>query len=159
MLDGNTVWKYRDMPAKTGTWDRLFAKFPEYLDTLGLIVNEGKIIDARFVIAPRQRISREENKQIKGWQGRVTMARPTSQEMPQGRGCPMGEETRQDPFRIQGPCGGMPEDQVREGLRSHLCQYVHDSNVALKLLKLSTKEGELAWEDAGYVGTEEGLRE
>ena len=36
---------------------------------------------------------------------------------------------------------------------------MHDSKVALKLLKRSTKEGEPAWEDAGHVGTEEGLRE
>jgi len=35
------------------------------LDKLGLIVNEGKIIDASFVETPRQRNSREENKQIK----------------------------------------------------------------------------------------------
>jgi len=35
------------------------------LDKLGLIVNEGKIIDASFVETPHQRNSREENKQIK----------------------------------------------------------------------------------------------
>ena len=53
------------MLAKTGTWDRLFAKFTECLDTLGLIVTEGKIIDASFVIAPRQRTGREEDKWTK----------------------------------------------------------------------------------------------
>ena len=130
ILDENTVWKYEDMPANTGTWDRLFAKFTECLDTLGLIVTEGKNIDASFVTAPRQRNCREEHKRTKGWQGRAAMERPAAQEMPQGRGCPMGEETRRYPFRLQGPCGGMPEDQVREGLRSHPCQYVHDSKVA-----------------------------
>ena len=36
---------------------------------------------------------------------------------------------------------------------------VHDSKVLLKLLERSAKEGEPAWEDAGHVGTEEGLRE
>ena len=67
--DENTVWKYEDMPAKTGTWDRLFAKFTEHLDSLGLIVNEEKIIDARFVTAPRQRTDREEDKRIKAGKG------------------------------------------------------------------------------------------
>ena len=67
--DENTVWKYKDMPAKTGTWDRLFAKFTEYLDILGLIVTEGKIIDARCVIAPRQRTGREEDKRTKAGKG------------------------------------------------------------------------------------------
>lgn len=36
---------------------------------------------------------------------------------------------------------------------------VHDSKVADKLLGRSTNVGELAWADAGYVGTEESLRE
>ena len=35
---------------------------------------------------------------------------------------------------------------------------VHDSKVAVRLLKRTTKVGELAWEDAGYVGTEDELR-
>lgn len=50
--DEKTVWKYKDMLAKDGTWDRLFASFNSYLDTLGLIVSEGKIVDASFVTAP-----------------------------------------------------------------------------------------------------------
>ena len=69
MPDENTVWKYKDMPAKTGTWDRLFAKFIEHLDTLGLIVTEGKNIDASFVTAPRQRTGREEDKRTKTGKG------------------------------------------------------------------------------------------
>jgi len=43
--------------------------FHKQLDELGLIVNEGKIVDASFVEAPRQRNSREENKKIKEGQG------------------------------------------------------------------------------------------
>ena len=43
----------------------LFDLFGEELQRLGLMVNEGKIIDASFVEAPRQRNSREENKEIK----------------------------------------------------------------------------------------------
>ena len=53
--DEKTRWKYKDELAKTGTFDLLFKKFNEYLSTLGLILTEGKIIDASFVIAPRQR--------------------------------------------------------------------------------------------------------
>lgn len=67
--DEKTVWKYKDELAKSGTFDLLFERFNEYLATLGLILNEGKIIDASFVIAPRQRNSREENKKIKEGKG------------------------------------------------------------------------------------------
>ena len=63
--DEKTVWKYKDALAQSGTYDELFKRFNRYLDCIGLIVNEGKIIDASFVIAPRQRNTREENKKIK----------------------------------------------------------------------------------------------
>lgn len=63
--DGKTVWKYKEALSKNGTYDSLFKRFNEYLDSIGLIVNEGKIVDASFVIAPRQRNTREENKKIK----------------------------------------------------------------------------------------------
>ena len=67
--DGKTVWKYKDALAQNGTYDSLFMRFNEYLDSIGLIVNEGKIVDASFVIAPRQRNTREENKKIKEGKG------------------------------------------------------------------------------------------
>jgi hypothetical protein len=45
--------------------DVIFEVFLKELEKLGLIVNEGKIIDASFIEVPRQRNTREENKQIK----------------------------------------------------------------------------------------------
>ena len=67
--DEKTVWKYKDALAKAGTFDLLFKRFNEYLASLGLMLNEGKIIDASFVIAPRQRNTPEENKMIKEGRG------------------------------------------------------------------------------------------
>ena len=67
--DEKTVWKYKDALAQSGTYDELFKRFNGYLDSIGLIVNEGKIIDASFVIALRQRNTREENKKIKEGKG------------------------------------------------------------------------------------------
>jgi hypothetical protein len=43
----------------------LFAQFSAYLDSLGLLVKEGQMIDASFVEVPRQRNTKEENNQIK----------------------------------------------------------------------------------------------
>ena len=48
-----------------GIVEELFTLFNSELEKLNLIVNEGKIIDASFIEVPRQRNSREENKQIK----------------------------------------------------------------------------------------------
>ena len=67
--DEKTVWACRDKLGKAGTFDLLFDKFRAYLDSLGLSFNEGKIIDATFVEAPRQRNTHEEHKQIKDGNG------------------------------------------------------------------------------------------
>ena len=40
--DEKTVWKYKDTLAQNGTYDALFKRFNEYLDSIGLIVNEGR---------------------------------------------------------------------------------------------------------------------
>ena len=45
-------------------------KYQENLDSKGLSFNEGKIIDASFVEAPRQRNTREENERIKSGNGK-----------------------------------------------------------------------------------------
>ena len=68
--DEKTVWACRDKLASDGTFDRLFDEFRSFLDGKGLSFNEGKIIDATFVEAPRQRNTAEENKQIKEGRGK-----------------------------------------------------------------------------------------
>lgn len=67
--DARTIWKYREELTRSGAYDELFKRFYEHLQSLGLIVNDGKIIDASFVVSPRQRNTREENKAIKKGEG------------------------------------------------------------------------------------------
>lgn len=67
--DEKTVWNVRNILSKAGTFDVLFDRFRSYLDSKGLSFNEGKIIDASFVEAPRQRNTREENAAIKDGRG------------------------------------------------------------------------------------------
>lgn len=67
--DEKTVWKYREALTKSGTYDKLFEEFSAYMAGKGLVFTEGKIIDASFVEAPRQRNTREENKKIKDGEG------------------------------------------------------------------------------------------
>ena len=63
--DSKTVWGFRERLTDLGLVEELFSLFTNQLEALHLIVHEGKIIDASFVEVPRQRNSREENKQIK----------------------------------------------------------------------------------------------
>lgn len=63
--DSKTIWLFRERLTDLGLVELLFAVFLKRLEELHLVVHEGKIIDASFVEVPRQRNTREENKQIK----------------------------------------------------------------------------------------------
>jgi transposase, IS5 family len=63
--DSKTVWNFREQIVNLELVDVIFDLFLKELEQLGLVVNEGKIIDASFIEVPKQRNSREENKQIK----------------------------------------------------------------------------------------------
>lgn len=67
--DAKTVWKFKNLLSQNGTLDKLFDEFHGKMEREGLIVNEGKIIDASFVVAPRQRNTKGENKVIKEGKG------------------------------------------------------------------------------------------
>lgn len=63
--DQNTIWLFRENLINKGVIDRLFAKFDSYLESEGILIKEGSIVDATIVDAPRQRNSRQDNDQIK----------------------------------------------------------------------------------------------
>lgn len=67
--DEKTVWAFREVLTSKGLIVTLFNEFRDYLEGKGLIMNEGKMIDASFTVAPRQRNTREENKMIKEGKG------------------------------------------------------------------------------------------
>ena len=67
--DEKTVWLFRENLTKTGVIEVLFNQFNTYLGLKGLIFNEGKLVDASFTVAPRQRNTREENQKIKDGEG------------------------------------------------------------------------------------------
>ena len=63
--DSKTIWNFREQLCKMELHDKLFTAFGEQLQKRGMIVNQGRIIDASFAEAPRQRNSRDENGQLK----------------------------------------------------------------------------------------------
>jgi IS5 family transposase len=63
--DEKTIWLFREVLSKGGMIEKLFALYRAHLEKLGLIENNGSIVDASFVEVPRQRNSREENQSIK----------------------------------------------------------------------------------------------
>jgi len=63
--DSKTFWFFREQLIEKDVIMDLFKTFNETLDAAGVFANEGKMVDASFVEAPRQRNTREENKHIK----------------------------------------------------------------------------------------------
>ncbi len=67
--DEKTVWAFREKLTNENLIEVIFSEFTEHLEIHGLIINEGKMVDASFTIAPRQRNTRDENKKIKEGNG------------------------------------------------------------------------------------------
>jgi transposase, IS5 family len=63
--DHNTIWLFREKLTEKGLVEKLFELFTQQLISIGLIAHQGSIVDASFVEVPRQRNSRQENKEIK----------------------------------------------------------------------------------------------
>ena len=63
--DSRTVWKFKEQLVDLKLIEPMFFIFLKQIEGLGMVLNEGKIIDASFVEVPKQRNTKEENKEIK----------------------------------------------------------------------------------------------
>lgn len=63
--DSKTVWHFREQLVNLEAFEPLFVLFLTQLDSLGLILNKGKIVDASFVEVPKQRNKKADNLTIK----------------------------------------------------------------------------------------------
>ena len=63
--DEKTVWAFREQFGKLGLESKLFEQFNGYLRSHGFTARKGKIVDASIIAAPKQRNTRDENKEIK----------------------------------------------------------------------------------------------
>jgi IS5 family transposase len=67
--DEKTVWAFREVLTMHNLVEKIFLQFNSFLESKGYIMTEGKMVDASFTLAPRQRNTREENKIIKEGKG------------------------------------------------------------------------------------------
>ena len=162
-----TIWNYQETLTKAGTFDKLFDAFNETLSSKGLFFNEGQIIDASFVEAPRQRNSREENKQIKEGNGEqlwLPQEGDTEKEIKKKRNKKRHKDidarwTKKRDETHYGYKGHTKVDKKSKLIKKKLTTpaNVHDSQVAAELIDESD-EGQTVHLDAGYVGQEEALK-
>jgi IS5 family transposase len=72
--DAKTIWHFRERLTNQNLTEELFGQFIGSLERAGLVMHEGKIVDATFVEVPKQRNKSDENTQIKagetpeGWE-------------------------------------------------------------------------------------------
>lgn len=63
--DSRTVWKFKEQLVDLKLIEPMFFIFLKQIEDLGMVLNEGKIIDASFLEVPKHRNTKEENKKIK----------------------------------------------------------------------------------------------
>jgi IS5 family transposase len=148
--DSRTFWHFREQLIGFGTIQSLFDAFNSQLDKLGVFANEGKMVDASFVDAPKQRNSREENTGIKEgkvpaeWKGN---ANKLAQKDTDARW------TKKNNVSFYGYKNHVKADTGTKLIKKYVVTdaSVHDSQVIDELLD-STDKGEELYADSAYSG-------
>ena len=156
--DARTIWKYRESLSKSGGYDTMFRNFYNHLETLGLIVHEGKMIDASFVVAPRQRNTREENAAIKDGKGDGLWADKPNKKRHKDTDARWTKKRDETFYGYKNHAKVCVKTKLITGYDTTDAS-VHDSRRASELVDENDAEGETFWLDAGYFGTEEGFVE
>ena len=155
--DEKTVWKYKNIMANAGIGIKLFEKFNEQLASMGLIVNEGKIVDASFVIVPKQRNTREENKNIKEGEGRELWNDNPHKKRHKDVDARWTKKGGINYYGYKDHTLVIEKTKMIKNFVVTLAS-VHDSTPVDILIDGDNKEGEFCWFDSAYVGTEETVK-
>jgi len=154
--DSKTIWNFTEKLKDLDLVKVLFDLFSKELNRLGLIVNKGKIIDASFVEAPRQRNTRDENKHIKQtgtspkeWDDKPNKKRQKDVDARWTKKNSQRYFGYKDHAKIDGASKLIDDYKVTDAA-------VHDSQVVDDLLNEQDK-GQDLYADSAYVGQEETL--
>lgn len=152
--DSTTIWLFRENLTNANVMEKLFKMFNKQLEDKNLITRTGSIVDASFVEVPRQRNTREENKDIKNGKtpDNWTNPRKKSQKDINARW------TVKRNIAHYGYKNHIKADKDSKIITEYevTSANIHDSAEIDKLVKASDRE---VFADAGYVGTEDRLPE
>lgn len=155
--DEKTVWKYREALTVSGVYDRLFAMFRTYMEEQGLVFNGGKIVDASFVTAPRQRNTREENRQIKDGRGDELWNESPHKKRHKDIDARWTKKRGESYYGYKNHSKVCARTKVVLAYGTTSAS-VHDSKEVTALLTEEDK-GETLYLDAGYAGKDDEIRE
>jgi len=150
--DSKTIWLFRERLTELGLVADLFILFLKELERLGMVIHEGKIVDASFVEVPKQRNSRGENAAIKegkvpeGWEDNPNKLAQKDMD---------ARWTQKNDISYFGYKNHTKCDQKSKLITGYLVTdaSVHDSQATLDLLD-SKDEGQLLYADSAYAGKE-----
>jgi IS5 family transposase len=152
--DSKTFWLFREQLIEKAVIMDLFKTFNETLDTAGVFANEGKMVDASFVEAPRQRNTREENKHIKN-----TGTAPHEWKVKPHKLVQKDVDarwTKKNNTTFYGYKNHVKADTKTKLIEEYIVTdaSVHDSQ-AMEQLLTEKDEGQLLYADSAYTGEEQ----
>jgi IS5 family transposase len=153
--DSKTIWHFAERLTDLEIVKDLFDLFGKELERLGLIVNQGKIIDASFVEAPRQRNGREKNKQIKEGKGDELWNEEPNKKRQKDIEARWTKKNFQNYFGYKNHAKSDSKSKLIDTYKVTDAS-VHDSQTVDDLLDEKDKGQEL-YADSAYVGQEETL--
>ncbi|MBR3724856.1 MAG: IS5 family transposase [Bacteroidales bacterium] len=154
--DANTIRNFFEGLKEKGLGETLFQDFVDDLLEKGFIFNEGQIVDASFVLAPRQRNTREENKKIKDGEGGGLWGDKPNKKRQKDIDASWAQKGGEDFF-------GYKVSAKVDGKSKFIKKIVvttaspHDSKMFPDLMDESDR-GQVTFADSAHVGQEETLK-
>lgn len=148
--DSKTIWHFSETITNLGLAQVLFDLFGKELERLGLIANEGKIVDASFIEAPRQRNSREDNARIKAGQGEQLWTENPNKQCQKDIDARWTKKNNQNYYGYKNHTKVDQKSKLIDGYQVTDAS-VHDSQ-ALESLLDETDKGQSLHADSAYTG-------
>jgi len=151
--DAKTIWHFREELKTANIMEKLFQLFTEKLEDEKVITYSGSIVDASFVEAPKQRNTRDENKDIaegkvpKKWQQKKNRNKIVQKDM-DARWMTKNKERHygyKDHVKVDKKSKIITKYSVTNAS-------VHDSQELKNLI--DTKKDEVMYGDSAYTGKE-----
>ncbi|MBI9018750.1 MAG: IS5 family transposase [Phycisphaerae bacterium] len=148
--DAKTIWLFREQLTEAKLIEKLFSRFDKFLRKNGFSAKQGQIVDASIVRVPKQRNSRDENKQIKD--GNAPEDWPENKKRQKDTDARWVKKNSQNHFGYK---NHVQVDNKHKIIRAYEVTdaATHDSNVFEELLddKNSSKD---VWADSAYRSEE-----
>lgn len=151
--DSKTVWNFKEQLIKLEVIESIFIIFLDKLKELGLVVNEGKIIDASFIEVPIQRNSKEKNGIIKEGKGEELWQDEPNKKAQKDVDARWTKKNNQSYYGYKNHAKIDQKSKIITGFMVTDAS-VHDSQVIENLLD-ETDIGEIFYADSAYTGADQ----